>query len=316
MNSRGIPIFPPETLASPSSFSSVAEAISEATGSSFVPSGSSDIRGGCINQASRIKGKDGRNFFLKQNGADFHNFFEAEAEALMEIEATSTVAVPEVIVFGLTGKSSFLVLSLMEEGPDSPSSQATLGTQLARLHSIEQPYFGWHRDNCIGATPQPNPRSEDWVSFYANHRLAHQFDLAQNKGQSFAGGSRLLENLPAFFSDYSPRPALLHGDLWGGNASCDKQGAPLSTIRRVITETGKPTSPSPICSEDSPRRSTRLMKQFIRSTLASRSARFSTTFITNSITSTCSGGLCLIRSIQRPSTSGSSFLKNDIKQTF
>ena len=227
MNSRGIPIFPPETLASPSSFSSVAEAISKATGSSFVPSGSSDIRGGCINQASRIKGKDGRNFFLKQNGADFHNFFEAEAEALMEIEATSTVAVPEVIVFGLTGKSSFLVLSLMEEGPDSPSSQATLGTQLARLHSIEQPYFGWHRDNCIGATPQPNPRSEDWVSFYANHRLAHQFDLAQNKGQSFAGGSRLLENLPAFFSDYSPRPALLHGDLWGGNASCDKQGTPF-----------------------------------------------------------------------------------------
>ena len=33
-----------------------------------------------------------------------------------------------------------------------------LGTQLARLHMIEQPFFGWHRDNCIGATPQPNPR--------------------------------------------------------------------------------------------------------------------------------------------------------------
>ncbi len=174
-----------------------------------------------------MTGKDGRNFFVKQNGVDFHDFFEAEARALREIEATSTVAVPEVIVFGLTGKSSFLVLSFMEEGSDSPASQAELGTQLARLHAIEQPYFGWTRDNCIGATPQPNPRSDDWVSFYADHRLAHQFDLARNKGQSFADSSRLLENLPSFFADYSPRPALLHGDLWGGNASCDKQGAPF-----------------------------------------------------------------------------------------
>jgi fructosamine-3-kinase len=218
---------PPETLTQPASFPSVAEAISKETGTPFVLADSSAIGGGCINQASRLTGKDGRTFFLKQNDLAFHDFFEAEAEALQEIEATATVTVPEVIAFGITGQSSFLVLSLMEEGSDSPVSQAELGTQLARLHKIEQPYFGWHRDNCIGATPQPNHRCEDWVSFYANHRLAHQFDLAQNKGQSFAGSSELLENLPAFFVDYSPKPALLHGDLWGGNASCDKRGTPF-----------------------------------------------------------------------------------------
>jgi len=211
----------------PSSLPSVAEAISEATGSSFEPSGSSSIGGGCISQATRITGTDGRSFFLKQNDLDFHDFFEAEAEALKEIDATSTVTVPEVIAFGVTGQSSFLVLSFMEEGSDSSASQAELGTQLARLHKIEQPFFGWHRDNCIGATPQPNPRCDDWVSFYADHRLAHQFDLAQNKGQRFPGSSDLLENLSAFFVDYSPPPALLHGDLWGGNASCDKRGTPF-----------------------------------------------------------------------------------------
>ena len=184
-----------------------------------------------------MTGKDGRNFFVKQNGVDFHDFFEAEAWALREIEATSTVAVPEVIVFGLTGKSSFLVLSFVEEGPDSPSSQAELGTQLARLHAIEQPYFGWTRDNCIGATPQPNPQSDDWVSFYADHRLAHQFDLARNKGQGFAGSSRLLKTflvlrrlLP------TPRPS-----SWRRGAAMHRatsKAPPLSTIRRVITETG------------------------------------------------------------------------------
>ena len=211
----------------PSSFSSVAEAISEATGSSFEPSGSSSIGGGCISRATRITGTDGRSFFLKQNDLDFHDFFEAEAEALKEIEATSTVTVPEVIASGVTGQSSFLALSFMEEGTDSPASQAELGTQLARLHQIEQPFFGWHRDNCIGATPQPNPRCDDWVPFYTEHRLAHQFDLAQRKGQRFPGSSDLLESIPAFFADYSPTPALLHGDLWGGNASCDKRGTPF-----------------------------------------------------------------------------------------
>lgn len=157
----------------------------------------------------------------------FYDFFEAEAEALREIQATSTVMVPEVIAFGTTGSSSFLVLSLIETGADSATSQTELGTQLARLHKIEQPFFGWHRDNCIGATPQPNPRSEDWASFYQKYRLGHQFNLAQKKGQSFPRSSELLKKLPVFFKSYSPRPALLHGDLWGGNAATDKKGSPF-----------------------------------------------------------------------------------------
>lgn len=227
MNSKANSPPPPERLAQPASFSSVAEAISKETGAPFVPAASSSVGGGCINQTSRLAGKDGRVFFLKENDLDFYDFFRAEAEALKEIGSTATVVVPEVIALGITGQSSFLVLSFIEQGPDSPSSQAELGRQLARLHKIEQPYFGWSQDNCIGATPQPNNRCDNWVSFYSEHRLEHQFGLARNKGQSFDGSSRLLECLPDFFVDYSPRPALLHGDLWGGNASCDKQGRPF-----------------------------------------------------------------------------------------
>ena len=81
-------------------------------------------------------------------------------------------------------------------------------------------------DNCIGATPQPNPRSDDWVSFYRDHRLAHQFELAADKGRKFEGSQNLLDSLESFFSNYSPHPSLLHGDLWGGNASCNKDGSP------------------------------------------------------------------------------------------
>ena len=37
----------------------------------------------------------------------------------------------------------------------------------------------------------------------------------------------MLERLPLFFSGYSPRPSLLHGDLWGGNFAADEAGEPV-----------------------------------------------------------------------------------------
>ena len=153
--------------------------------------------------------------------------FEAEAHALKEIRATHSVMTPDVIAHGIEKDQAFLVLEFIEEGKSSPQSQATLGTLLAKMHKIEQPYFGWDLENCIGATPQSNPKTENWVEFYKDHRLSFQFKLAEGKGRSFKGAQKLLDSIEIFFSDYSPHPSLLHGDLWGGNASCNKNGIPF-----------------------------------------------------------------------------------------
>ena len=59
-----------------------------------------------------------------------------------------------------------------------------MGEQLAAMHLVEKPFFGWTKDNCIGATPQPNPRSDDWITFYRESRLDHQFSLAKQKGKN------------------------------------------------------------------------------------------------------------------------------------
>jgi fructosamine-3-kinase len=40
-------------------------------------------------------------------------------------------------------------------------------------------------------------------------------------------GEQLRARLPAFFSDYRPAPALLHGDLWSGNFSALSDGTPV-----------------------------------------------------------------------------------------
>lgn len=207
--------------------SEIDDAISNATGVLFKSQSSSSIGGGCINQTSKIQSVDGRTFFLKINQASFLPFFEAEALALEEIRATQTIMAPDVITHGVAKDQAFLVLEYIDEGQSSPGSQKNLGTLLAKMHKIEQPFFGWERDNCIGATPQPNPKTNSWPVFYRDHRLAFQFKLAQSKGSTFDGAQKLLESIESFFSDYSPHPSLLHGDLWGGNASCDSSGVPF-----------------------------------------------------------------------------------------
>ena len=170
--------------------SKIEQIIFEATGSPFNFASSSSLTGGCINEASCVEGVDGRYFFLKKNRPSFLSYFEAEAKALTEINHTKTVKTPEAIGYGLEDGQAFLVLEFIREGITSSKGQAELGKLLAQLHRIDQPYFGWSMDNCIGATPQPNTKSDNWVSFYRDHRLAHQFNLAAQKGRNFDGSER------------------------------------------------------------------------------------------------------------------------------
>jgi len=37
----------------------------------------------------------------------------------------------------------------------------------------------------------------------------------------------LQSKLPAFFTDYPPKPSLLHGDLWSGNYAFDEKSRPV-----------------------------------------------------------------------------------------
>eukprot|EP00246_Nothoceros_aenigmaticus_P002314 TRINITY_DN1315_c0_g1_i3.p1 TRINITY_DN1315_c0_g1~~TRINITY_DN1315_c0_g1_i3.p1 ORF type:complete len:119 (-),score=14.19 TRINITY_DN1315_c0_g1_i3:188-544(-) len=40
-------------------------------------------------------------------------------------------------------------------------------------------------------------------------------------------GQKLLQKLPSLLGDVNVKPCLLHGDLWSGNISCDKDGSPV-----------------------------------------------------------------------------------------
>lgn len=202
--------------------------IGAATGLPFVAARRLPLSGGCIHSAWRLT--DGqRNYFVKTHAAEHAAMFEEEAEGLRELAASQTVRVPEPIGRGSGAGQAWLILEYLPLGGGEPQAMATLGRQLAALHARPQPYFGWHRDNHIGSSVQPNGRHCDWIAFWRDRRLGFQLALAARNGHRGAlqrQGERLQSRLAELFEGYRPVPALVHGDLWAGNAGV-AEGSPV-----------------------------------------------------------------------------------------
>ena len=101
---------------------------------------------------------------------------------------------------------------------------------LAAQHRLPQAKFGWDKDNFIGASPQANGWSEDWLAFWRDRRIHAQLRMAMANrypSKMIDRGERLLADSEAFFRTHRPVPSLLHGDLWGGNASALPDGTPV-----------------------------------------------------------------------------------------
>ncbi len=187
------------------------------------------MHGGCINESYRWEGPHGPLFVKVASDAQLP-MLEAEAAGLAELKQANAIRVPGVRTVGTTGRQAFLALEWIEFGAATTACEARLGEQLAWQHRLNGQRFGWHRDNTIGSTSQPNAWSDDWVTFFRERRLAYQLDLARRNGHEGAltqRGSELLELMGAFFASHRPVPSLLHGDLWGGNWAADAAGQPV-----------------------------------------------------------------------------------------
>ncbi|XP_072339242.1 ketosamine-3-kinase isoform X3 [Scyliorhinus torazame] len=80
--------------------------------------------------------------------------------------------------------------------------------------------FGFHIATCCGYLPQHNDWQSDWVNFFTRQRLQVQLDLIEKEYADREARdlwSKLQLKIPALFHDMEIMPALLHGDLWGGN---------------------------------------------------------------------------------------------------
>ncbi len=205
----------------------IAAQISQAIGATFEVDHQRPVGGGCINQAYAVEGND-RAFFVKLNQASQVAMFEAEALALKQMDRSNTIRVPKPICWGIDEGRSFIVMEWLNFGYGTHESWRTMGHKLAAMHRVRSDRgFGWEMQNTIGATPQPNPWTDNWVTFYIEHRMRHQFRLAARRGGHFPQQDELLSAIPELLSGRDPQPSLVHGDLWSGNAAVTKDGEPV-----------------------------------------------------------------------------------------
>ena len=187
------------------------------------------VSGGDISKAYCVYTSTQR-FFLKVNeSANALKMFLTEKDGLEIINNTKTIKAPEVIYCGQHKSSSYLLMEFIESKNATSKEFETFGHQLADLHTFSVgDSFGWTQDNYIGSLSQSNKNHTDWVLFYVRERLLPQLRWANEKrlliSPEIPSETKLLKGCERFFPKV--KPALLHGDLWGGNYLIDVQGIP------------------------------------------------------------------------------------------
>jgi len=183
------------------------------------------VRGGDIAKAYRLDTPNGP-LFVKTHPDAKPGMFEREAAGLHALRATAAVAVPEVIRESPAG----LVLEWIEEGRRTPAVDVALGGGLARLHGVTGPHFGGldgAPGGYLGSQPVDLTPTARWPEFFVERRVrpltARAVELGRLDASAAALADRVARRADELCGPPEP-PALLHGDLWGGNRLVDVHG--------------------------------------------------------------------------------------------
>ena len=196
----------------------IEQTIEQVTGSR--PRRLSSFGGGGIADVYKVDLENGSAIVAKTSEAG--NSLSLEARMLQYLRASTALPVPTV----LFDDSRLLLMSLLPtSGSLGETGNVEAADLIASLHTITDDYFGFDYDTVIGGLHQPNPRNARWLPFFAEHRLIHMGQQAMKAGQlpvsMMARLEKFCERLDTWLEE-PDHPALIHGDLWGGNVLTDR----------------------------------------------------------------------------------------------
>ena len=204
----------------------IAQILSKHTGESTQIDDFQFFYGGNFNLAVRLRVKN-TEYFIKWTQGDHQGLFEAEAKNLRMIHATGAIQVPQVLGVGQLDEKEYLMMECIESADKHANYWHDFGEKLAHLHKNTSSLgHGLDYTNFIGAATQENAWKKDGVDFFIENRLNKQVDRAlydrkitPELAEKFHG---LYEKLPDLLPHEAP--ALIHGDLWSGNAMVNERG--------------------------------------------------------------------------------------------
>ena len=145
------------------------------------------------------------------------NAIKSEADNLIFFKNFKKNIFPKVY----SNDSDFLVMSYIENDGILPSeTKDDLLSAIVSIHLNNSKYYGFEFDTQIGGLKQKNKISKNWPQFYRENRLGYIFELISLSNPMEDLINRKIEFLLKNLEDFipkTPKPSLLHGDLWEGN---------------------------------------------------------------------------------------------------
>jgi fructosamine-3-kinase len=175
----------------------------------------SPLRGGCVGDVYKVTLSSGDALVAKVGEAG--SGLKLEAMMLEFLARRSELPVPKV----LYGEDTLLLMTLLADGGGlDKEAEIDAADLLAALHEVSADSFGFEYDTVIGGLHQPNPQTDSWLDFFAQHRLTQMARQGMAAGRLPGSLMKRIETFSGHLGRWltpPARPSLIHGDMWGGN---------------------------------------------------------------------------------------------------
>ena len=190
------------------------------------PKSIEQVHGGDIHDAWRIEFSN-KKLFLKRNIRN-KKFLEFEKYCLQNLRKyinQENLVIPEVIAYKNIKNIEILLIEWIDM---HNFDQKKLGKGLGELHlkSAESnpKMFGFPVEGFIGTTDQKKGLEDNWIDCFLNLRIIPQLLSLKSRILDKEIINKVKEKIQSELLNHKPINALVHGDLWSGNAGMDKNG--------------------------------------------------------------------------------------------
>ena len=190
------------------------------------PKSIEQVHGGDIHNAWRIEFSN-KKLFLKRNIRN-KKFLEFEKYCLQNLRKyinQENLVIPEVIAYKNIKNIEILLIEWIDM---HNFDQKKLGKGLGEFHlkSAESnpKMFGFPIEGFIGTTDQKKGLEDNWIDCFLNLRIIPQLLSLKSRILDKEIINKVKEKIKSELLNHKPINALVHGDLWSGNAGMDKNG--------------------------------------------------------------------------------------------
>ncbi len=199
--------------------------ICEELGETF-PKSIEQVHGGDIHSAWQIEFSN-KKLFLKRNVRS-EKFLEFEKYCLQNLRKyinQENLVIPEIIAFKNINNIEILLIEWIDmENFDQKKLGQGLGEMHLKSAESNPKMFGFPVEGFIGTTDQKKGWEINWIDCFLNLRIMPQLLMLKSKTLEKETINRVKEKIKSELINHKPINALVHGDLWSGNAGMDKSG--------------------------------------------------------------------------------------------